>query len=57
MSDYIDSLLETDHRLSLEEFELLADELVKRVAAATGGQTPVLRDEDINRASIYVEHL
>jgi hypothetical protein len=52
----VDTLLETDRRLSTSEFERLANELVNRVKTATGGQTPILHDEDINRSGIYGDH-
>jgi hypothetical protein len=52
----IDTLLETDSRLNPVDFERLANDLIKRVSIATGGQTPTLRDEDIDRAGIYRDH-
>jgi hypothetical protein len=52
----IEGLLKTDRQISVIEFERLAAELTNKVAEATRGQTPILQDEDINRAGIYREH-
>jgi len=50
----IDRLIKIEGRMSILEFERLANELANQVETATGGQTPLLRDEDINRTGIYL---
>ena len=43
-------------QLSEEEFELMTDRLVEKLAASIDSDAPILSEQSLERASIYADH-